>query len=569
MTERLAIVLLLLAGCSFESATSLETVDNRCGGDADCAAGVCDGNICIDVSGATVEVAIEVVGSASEAQRAIPASWAFDSEPFTGSNARDLVLPATREVRGTVWWDGLRVPATLRFVRRMRSAVEPLAPVPVEVDTLREPVGGPGLDGYDFSTVLVAGEMYDVIVIPTSDMVTSPTDTSAPAIRSLPPLYLEATVEGGDPADPFRFDISFPADLATECSASRKTNCTLAADVASFDGEIELAEPGLQVRAIDEVTGRVVSSIGETDAWGRFAIRIGDETPDYLIRVTSSAGAEPFPAVSIDPDVAFAGDPDRKVVRIPRLDPVWFTGSVRDQAGAPVPDATVRFLSSSVFDYSELGLSGSFSGSATTNDDGTFGAELLSGFYSITVTPPDDSSSSWGVLSSEALVGEEVSVAEVLVVPSKVELFGWVRTFNEEAAAGVPVLARARLNSTLGSMHRSQEAVSNSQGGFTMGMDLGLYDMHIKVPSETGYAWLVEPALAMDNDLARTYRLDPPLPVEGLVRASDGNGVPGALIRAYVLADDGTSKRPVQVAETVADEEGNYRLLIAPRLGDE
>jgi len=569
MTSLFAIVLCLLAACSFESVTPLETVSNRCGGDADCQAGVCDGNICIDDSGATVEIAVEVLGSSSEAQRAIPASWAFSLESYTGSNARDFVLPATREVQGTVRWDGLRVPATVRFVRRMASAVEPLQPVPVEADTLREPVGGPGPEGYDFSTVLVAGEMYDVVVLPTSDMVTSPMDASAPAIRSLPPLYLEASVQGGDPADPFRFDISFPVGLETECSDERKTNCTLAADVASFDGEVELPEPGLQVRAIDEVTGRVVSSIGETDAWGRFAIRIGDATPDYLIRVTSSVGAEPFPAVSVDPDVAFAGDPDRKVIRIPRLSPVQFTGRVSDEAGSAVPGATVRFLSNSVFDYSELGLRGSFSGSATTNEDGTFGAELLSGFYSITVTPPDDSSSSWGVLSSEALVGEEVSVAEALVVPSKVELFGSVSTFKEEAAAGVPVLARARLNSTLGSMHRSQEAVSNSQGGFTMGMDLGLYDMHIKVPSETGYAWLVEPALVMDNDLARTYRLDPPLRVEGLVRASDGNGVPGALIRAYVLADDGTSKRPVQVAETVADEEGNYRLLIAPRLGDE
>lgn len=569
MMARFTVLLCLLTACSFESATSLETVDNRCGGDADCDAGVCDGNICIDDTGASVEIAIEVVGSSFEAQRAIPASWAFGSERVTGSNVRDLVLPATREVRGTVWWDGIRVPATVRFVRRMASAVEPLRPVPVEVATLRDPAGGPGSEGYDYSTILVAGETYDVVVLPTSDMLTSPTDTSAPAIRSLPPLYLEATIDGGDPAEPFRFDATFPAGLSTECTDNRKTNCTLSADVASFDGETEVAEPGLQVRAVDDVTGRVVSSIGETDASGRFAIRIGDETPDYLIRVTSSLGAEPFPAVSVDPDVAFADDPDRKVVRIPKLDPVQFTGRVRDEAGTPVPGATVRFLSNSVFDYVELGLRGSFTASTTTNEDGTFGAALLPGFYSLTVTPPDDSNSSWGVLSSEALVGEEVSVAEALIVPSKVELFGWVRTFKGEAAAGLTVLARARLNSELGSINRSQEAVSNLLGAFAMRMDVGLYDMHVKVPSETGYAWLVEPALAMDNDLARTYLLDPPLPVEGLVQASDGTALPDALIRAYVLADDGTSKRPVQVAETVSKDDGSYRLLIAPRLGDE
>ena len=172
-------------------------------------------------------------------------------------------------------------------------------------------------------------------------------------------------------------------------------------------------------------------------------------------------------------------------------------------------------------------------------------------------------------MTCEAVVGEEISATDTLIVPSKVKLFGSVITFKEEAVAGVTITARARLSGTIGSLHRSQEAVSDLLGGFAMNMDVGLYDMHVKMPSETGYAWLVEPALAMSDDLVRTYRLDPPVSIEGLLRASDGTPVPAALIRAYVLADDGVTKRPVQVAETVADEEGRYRLLIAPRLGDE
>ena len=92
----------------------------------------------------------------------------------------------------------------------------------------------------------------------------------------------------------------------------------------------------------------------------------------------------------------------------------------------------------------------------------------------------------------------------------------------------------------------------------------GLYDVHVKIPSETGYGWLVEPALVMDEDLTRAYRLVPPIPIEGLVRASDGTAVPGASIRAFVLTTDGVPSRPIQVAETVSDEDGNYRLLITP-----
>lgn len=565
MKRRLATLLLLLAGCSFESPTTTETVENRCGSDTDCLVGVCNGNICIDDSSASVEVAVEVVGGASEAKGAVPASWAFRAEPFTGSSIRDLVLPPTREVRGTVRWDGLRVPATIRFVRRMASAVELLPPVPVETDTLREPAEGAEPDSYDFSTLLVAGETYDVVVLPTSDTVTTPADTSAPAIRSLPPLYLETSVEGGDPIEPFRFDISFPSDLESECTENRRTGCTLSREIVSFDGEVELAEAGLQVRAVDEATGRVVSSIGETDASGRFAIRIGEETPSYLIRVTSSAGAKFFPSVSIDPNIVLASDAE--VIRIPRLDPVQFTGRVRDEAGTAVPGATVRFLSNGVFDDSQLGLQGSFSGSATTNEDGSFGLGLLPGFYSVTVTPPDDSESSWGVLSSEALVGEEITVAEALIVPSKVELFGWVSTFRNEVAPGVTVVARARAGAESASLYRSQETVSNALGRFTMRMDIGLYDLQVRVSSESGYAWFVEPALAVNGDLARTYPLDPPIAVEGLLQSSDGTAVPDALIRAYLLTNDGSSSRSVQVAETMSDDQGNYRLLIAPHFG--
>ncbi len=100
-----------------------------------------------------------------------------------------------------------------------------------------------------------------------------------------------------------------------------------------------------------------------------------------------------------------------------------------------------------------------------------------------------------------------------------------------------------------------------------MRMDIGLYDLQVRASSESGYAWLVEPALAVDGDLARTYPLDPPIAVEGLLQASDGTAVTDALIRAYVLTNDGSSSRPVQVAETMSDDQGNYRLLIAPHFG--
>jgi len=560
--------LLLVAGCSFGE-SEFQTIENSCANDVDCVEGVCDGEICIDDSGTSVGVAIEVLRGSSEQQLAIPASWAFATESFS---PRDLVLPATRQVRGTVRWDGLPVPATLRFVRQMADSVAPLSPVPVEVDTLRETADGNGGSDYDFTVVLVAGETYDVAVLPSTDMVMAPgepaAEASAPAIRSLPPLYLELPVDDGDVAEPLRFDIAFPADLTNSCADAADTGCTLEAVIVSSDGEMKLPEQGLQVRAIDRQTARVVSSIGETDENGRFLIRIGDTTSGYLIRVTSSPGGDSFPSVSVDPEVVFAGES----IEIPRLKPVQFSGQVRDTSDSPVPGATVRFLSTDIFDGSQLGLEGSFGGSAITNEEGNFRTELLPGEYSITVTPPEDVENAWGVLSLESPVDEDSTEAGTLIVPAQIALRGVVGTFDDELAAGITVLARARLG-TDSTVNRSQETVSNDLGAFAMSADAGSYDVHVKVPSETGFAWLVEPELLMSAErgsVTRAYELDPPIPVRGVVRASDGQAMPGAVIRAYVLtASEGSPSRTIQVAETTSAEDGSYRLLIAPRLDGE
>ena len=559
-------------GCSFDSESFL-TIDNSCGSDEDCSQGVCDENICIDDSGASVDVAIEVLRGSPDAQVVMPESWAFSAKPASGSSTRDLLLPATRNVLGTVRWDGARVPATLRFVRRMDDGVASLAPVPIEVDTLPEASGGNGPEGFDFSTVLVAGETYDVVVLPSSDMVMAPAQEPAPAIRSLPPLYLVVSIADGDPGEPFRVDVAFPPGLADACTDIDGVGCTLEAKVFSRDGQVDLPESGLQVRAIDE-KGRVISSIAETDETGHFAIRISDAASDYLIRITSSVGGEPFPSVTVDPSVVFADDPmEEKRIFIPRFAPIQSTGEVRDMIGRAVPGATVRLLSTSIFVGIELGLAGSFSASATTNENGSFGVELLPTNYSITVTPPEDSENTWGVLSDEVDVDANATAIGTLVVPSQLNLGGTVATFGGEAGAGLTVLAGARSGGDPGAVNRSQEAVSDDLGDFAMSVDVGLYDMQVKVPAESGFAWFVEPDLLMSvnqGDLRKEYLLDPPIPIYGVIRTSAGEPMPNALVRGYLFMNsDGEAVRPLQVAETMSGEDGRYRLLIAPRLGDE
>lgn len=229
----------------------------------------------------------------------------------------------------------------------------------------------------------------------------------------------------------------------------------------------------------------------------------------------------------------------------------------------------MRFLSTGIFDDNELGLEGSFSATTMTNDDGTFTQELLPGVYSITVTPPEDVENAWGTLSTEALVGEGLTTIEALIVPPQVDLRGSVTTYRDELAAGVTLDARARAQDDANGLHRSEEAVSDALGAFVMSMDSGLYDMHVKVPPESGFGWLVEPELIMDLDagqVTRRYQLVPPIPIDGVVTSADSLPVADALLRAYVLSGSGSDARQIEVAEAVSDADGGYRLLITPGL---
>ncbi len=560
--------LALVAACDFGLA-AVSSVDNSCSGDADCERGVCGAGVCVDDSAAVVAVAIEVLRSPQAMQRNAPASWAFAPVEASGAVTLDLDLPPTRDVRGLLRWDGEPVPATVRFVRRLEADVSPLTAPPVEVDTLREPADGEGAEPYDFSAVLVAGATYDVTVTPTTDIVMAADQSSAPAIRSLPPLYFELDVTGESATEPQRFDVAFSSTLTFPCNEEFTNGCTLSAEVVSVQDEVPVAEPGLQVRAIDVATGRVVSSIAETDELGRFAIRLNDQTSRYLVRVTSSPGRDSFPAVSVDPEIAFADEGPRRIL-IPRLDPVQFAGRVLDDSLSAVPGATVRFLSNSVFGGAELGLEGSFTASGTTDDEGAFGTALLPGFYAFIVTPPEDADNEWGVFTSETLVGEDVTGIDV-TVPPQVGLRGAILTYRDEAVSGVPVLAGARRSKDDGA-HRSQETVSDRFGVFRMSVDTGQYDVLVKVPSETGFAWAIEPDVALASEgaeVTRTYLLDPPIAVAGAIRTSTLAPLSDAVVRAYLFLPGEEEPRALQVAETVSGPDGSYRLLISPRLASQ
>lgn len=555
----------LLASCDFSGGDEVTALDNTCNGE--CAAGVCEDGICVSDSEDGVEVVIEVLQSATDTESDTPLSWAFEPEGFSQVTERAYVLPAITEVIGTVRWGELRVPADLRFTRIMSETLRPVSPTTVEVVTLREPSQSEGGMVFDYSTRLVAGARYDLVVEPTSDVLLAFDDDATSALGALPPLYINDIGVEASPGLPFEFSIDYPSSLVDPCGPARLTDCTLSGRILSTDGETEIAQPGLRVRAVQRETGRVVSSITETNELGVFEVRVSAQAGEYVLRVTPGTGPEAFPSLSFDPAFFFPQDPVLRIL-VPRIQPVQFSGRVTDSAERAVPNAAVQLFSDAIFDPS-LQIVGSFSGSATTDPEGRFSASLLPGVYQITVTPPEDVETTWGVLEVESQRVRDGTEDVDLRVPSQVALRGAVQTFGADPAGGVTIQARSLGRPLDGA--RTQQTTSDLDGVYGMSLDEGIYDVSVRVTSESGFPWLVQATQVFGRDAERNYTLPPPVVVRGTVRSSDSTPVSAAPIRAYVLlpalSEDG--QRPLQVAETQTDEDGNYRLLFAPILNGE
>jgi hypothetical protein len=129
---------------------------------------------------------------------------------------------------------------------------------------------------------------------------------------------------------------------------------------------------------------------------------------------------------------------------------------------------------------------------------------------------------------------------------------------------------------------RSQSCVpvTEANGYFSIEADPGMFDLSVRTPDDSGFAWLVRPHLSVTDQTHDLGRLALPLPVvyRGTVEAAETGLVPGALIRAYVYVDvsgnvhelntesDMVLPSVLQVAETRVRDDGTFELRLPARL---
>lgn len=116
--------------------------------------------------------------------------------------------------------------------------------------------------------------------------------------------------------------------------------------------------------------------------------------------------------------------------------------------------------------------------------------------------------------------------------------------------------------------NRSQQATTDDVGEFTLPVDVGAYDVLIKPPTDSGFAWHVmrdvNVGARTDTPFDREIDMAAPVVLRGTLQTGSMAAVmEGATIRAYTTTDDAErGQRALPIGAATADANGQFMLLL-------
>jgi hypothetical protein len=122
--------------------------------------------------------------------------------------------------------------------------------------------------------------------------------------------------------------------------------------------------------------------------------------------------------------------------------------------------------------------------------------------------------------------------------------------------------------------NRSRQITSSSTGVFDLPVDLGSYDMIIKPPAQSNYAWRILYGVEVGSrgtGFGTRLYLSAPVVVSGQLSYVDNSmrdqSLGSAEVHAYTLVDEGTpTERRVEIARGQSDASGKVTLLLPAQL---
>ncbi|MBK8171294.1 MAG: hypothetical protein IPK60_13240 [Sandaracinaceae bacterium] len=553
------------SACGFSFAADA-FVSNRCGSASDCGdSESCDETrgMCVSRAPAPLRVALEVVPpNSSTAAGAI-----FSVAPVSISDATelDVTMPDPLLVWGLVRWQNhgeQNVPVQISVVPAsvIPGHISPAVPAmhasgsfhPELLDTAF--VANVGVQGSDPAR-------FDLIIRPTGA-----------AAAELPPRRIHAFAEGAADGAYQVPGLDYPEHLVE-----------IIGDVVDASGD---PLPGLTVQAIDTASGEVVSSTALTqdlssETPGRFLIRLAPEAGSYNLRIASSETAlQPMPTFAVSPDYLLVEN-DVVRVRVNTTSTFVFQGVVEsDFFHEPVPGALVQFrMTNNPTD------DGTFiSAPVRTGSEGEFSLLLVNGTYEIVITPPSDAVNGHNMLGVSVVQNVHIEtpvsgvpgiMGQVFSLPQRAELTGSVMTSDGRPMIGATIEAAAlgRLLDGVGpatALNRSNQTVTDDDGLFALALDLGMYDLTLKPPAESGFPWIVRTNFSIppiDGVTEEMLMFNAPIPLHGVVRDRIGTPLANVELRAFAVFDmvDG-GLRSVQIGRAISESDGTYELLLPPQL---
>jgi hypothetical protein len=249
-----------------------------------------------------------------------------------------------------------------------------------------------------------------------------------------------------------------------------------------------------------------------------------------------------------------------------------------------------------------MGLTASFNESILTDDAGSYTTKLFAGQYRVVAIPVAPGPDGQVVLlpttpgsppppaiteAQATIAGNSNQAVDVVLFPKSVvagrALAGpgsspALRATLEADPAILPGqggVLKGALAQTPVLPQSASTFITDAKGDFTLPLDPGDFDLSLRPPDASNFAWWVRPSShvappdATGQVISIAPRLPFPVPLEGIISVPDANGgrtpLRNAAVRAYARVPTGTGVARVGDART--DDFGRYRLRLPPGFG--
>lgn len=571
MTRRLLTSLALVASslggaaCSFEApdsgaafSSNTCSYDEECGSDEECVASMCVVRSIDD----SLRVILDVT-PLQQPDGPVPVSVTLESIAVRSSSGmRQWTLPEPVLVRGTIRNGDSVVDADVTLTLK-----QPMVGLPPKI-AMASVAGTVAQDSSepDFEMWVGREGEYTLRV--------QPKDTN------LPPYTEDLEIIRGEPID---------VDYA-ELDVQR---------TISFAGELE--DRPLIVRAFDIATGTLISSTA-TVVRNEATLRFAAEPEEFRLVVRPEGAYDPeglsnaetcdhdtpvLPTFAINLSQAdLDADSEMFEVEIPSAPPrIRFLGRVElcDVAsvdGTMEPARLPITLRSTAVTIDEP--TGRWSAEIATDTEALrdsasgqydYCVDVFQGEYEVVVTPPE--SKPCEIFAQRLPIRSSDGVK---VTPPPLVLEPAAQLFGELSAGMMPLTATTIDVQSLGrtimldpaeaaltAFSRSRQTTTDASGAFRVPVDRGSYDVTIKPPAGSGYAWYVrrDVTIGSDGDFENDIEMTSPVAVNCEIRSPDGEMLTGTEITAYtVITDDKGIERAIAIGKAAADESGRFMLLL-------